>query len=201
MATRLVNLTLRVPSSSDAAALVEGTVRDIFRRPRTLSHVAVASTIARTFFGENLKDFSAKSRGGKDRWGAKWPDLAASTIQRKAGRKQSFGRLAKVVRKRTKRASGVEVGRSPKAFVPINVDTGRLIKSLTPSGTAGQPTYLPRTDQIATVDSQIMELGTEVPYAKYVQRKRPVLMETSKAAGFIATGLADGLVLIFKNVR
>jgi hypothetical protein len=58
--------------------------------------------------------------------------------------------------------------------VPIMIDSGRLIRSYRP-GTISRSRYYPPAEQVFEVDDSTVTVGTMVPYAKYAERKRPVL--------------------------
>lgn len=203
MGVRYVTINTRL-SPDQITRLIHQTLGQVFNRPTSPDHVTVASHISVGVFKENLKDFEAKSSWSTDRWGSRWKPLAPSTIVRKLGKavkilaqsqKAHERGMASVLRSGMRRSIG-----SLHTLVPINIDTGRLVRSLTPY-TGSRLSYSPSVDQIATVRRQELSIGTKVPYAKYVQNVRPILPTGAKTTPWVATALADGLEDIYSRVQ
>lgn len=202
MADRIVQIVTKL-SPEQITRAIHQTLQNAFNRPTSQDHVTVASHIAYEVFKENLSDFVPKSQSTTDRWGQRWKPLAPSTIRRKLGKAaKSLSRskdvaergLASVIRSGLRRGVAGLSG-----LVPINIDTGRLIRSLTPYN-GSRSNYAPPPDQVATVRNQELKLGTKVKYARHVQAVRPILPPADKVAPWVATGLADGLQEICSRV-
>lgn len=173
-------------------------------------------------FRENLTDFDAKSQSNPDRFGKTWKPLAPSTIRRKLGsqisrlnraRRERYERVFKdfsaqagvgtglspsEARALARRAALVNIGEDPS--VPINIETGRLRRSLEP-GWIGRAGYRPRKDQLFKASDQLFRFGTRVPYAKYVDRVRPIVPAAKNSAVWVRQGIAKSLLPILRRLQ
>lgn len=211
-------------SRRETAERIRQVVLGLQGREQTPYKEVLAGSIAWTVALENLADFEKKSAGLSDRFGLLWAPLAPSTIARKIGKwkKQltpaKARKLAKLIdrfsrqggpkmtaaqtRQRAIRLAWQQIA----GRVPINVDTGRLKASLTPS--AGLLATLTGTgDQIARVRQNALEFGSAVPYAKYThfgtnrQPARPVLPPAAHYRGWVRDGVVRGLPLVFDRLE
>ena len=118
-------------------------------------------------------DYRDKSRGGSDVTGYQWKPLSPRTIEarwRKQFGKGWRGRVAGIQkREATKGLAKTKTGkvRPSRLAVAIGIDTGRLVNSLD-FKTTGNP------DQIFTVSSKALTVGSAVLYAGYFDRPRRI---------------------------
>ena len=94
--------------------------------------------------------FQAKARGNTDVLSEQWAPLKPSTVKEKK-----------------------RLGLSDYRARLINRRSDRLISSLKPAPLSGRH-YRPPEDQVFDVDGPFVIVGTSVPYAKFVHRKRPL---------------------------
>lgn len=74
----------------------------------------------------------------------------------------------------------------------ILVNTGRLLKSFTPSEIGGG-FYKPVKDQIALFEGSKITFGTKVPYASYVNKDRPILPSPDQCSKWVQEGVQDAM--------
>ena len=148
--------------------------------------------IQQTIFERWHTGYIAKSHAGQDEFGNEWDPLAPSTLAEKTlspskrvnrstqwqKRYNSLVRQLRAAGMSSKdaqaKAGSLAWGsmmNAPQA-TPINIDTTRLERSLSPEGSE---------DSIRTMGNP-MELGTDVEYAKYVNASRRILPTPSEAA-------------------
>ena len=179
---------------------------------KTASRVLVAHGIRHTL-EENLKDFVAKSSGGTDRNGDSWKPLAESTIRKKLrspNRGPARRAILDLIKKFSIQASAAGLsprdarqraitaaqefidrpsGRDRSASVPINVDTKRMMQSLRPGSVSGRGRYTPPKEQKITATRGRVVILTEVPYAKFASKSRPIMMPAETLTQFFREGM------------
>jgi hypothetical protein len=122
------------------------------------------------------EDFMLKTTGQPDKDGNKWAPLAPSTFWKRlythALSLYSETHTPDKVKNRAARYAWQAIATATTTL--INVRTHRLEKSLRP-GKLSQYSYVPPSEQIFEVSRKGLTLGTEVPYAPHVHKKRPIL--------------------------
>jgi len=111
------------------------------------------------------KEFLIKSKRGTDSTGIKWKELSQRTIMYKSlqrGEKTAFKKLSRSEKMQFRMNRNV----------PINIDTGKLVKSLKP-GRVVDGKYIPVTNQKVEANSRGIKIELKLPYADDVQRERP----------------------------
>ncbi len=168
-------------------------------------------SIRRSPVGEYIADivltrwhtgYMRKSAGVQDEFGNGWKRLALVTLAEKRRRraggwremdrasmwKRRHGQLVKQLlsagfsmEDAQDKATDLAWG---SAGVPINIDTTRLITSLDP-GYSGP-------DQVREVSDEVVRLGTEVEYAKYVNKQRRILPNQAEVRAWLRE-VAEGI--------
>lgn len=215
--TRIVNVRFR-GTRAQAVKAVRDFVSDLSGNVETRPQRELAGSIAKDVFGENRRQFLKKSRAGADDFGETWKPLADSTVRRKlakqkgkvtAGQNRRFKSLQERNRKRAA-ALGLRIVEAMKqadaaalagaGIVPINIETRRLIKSITPGGGDGLSYRKPR-EQVFRLQRRTITLGSSVEYTKYVQKARRIMMTAKEARGTIAKATSRSLPAIIRVSR
>ena len=128
------------------------------------------------------REFLIKSKGESDSFGTVWQPLAESTRIYKSIKPGEFRKYKLHLWDKNRTATK---GLTKKELladreVPINIDTGRLLKAIKPNRfTNGR--YIAGPDQIVTVTLRNIKFEVTVPYASAVDTVRPIWIEFEQA--------------------
>lgn len=112
----------------------------------------------------------------KRQWGGIFRSLLAKFLLQGMGNIEAHVKAAKLAWAIMKsRGAKTRIDTLGNRNVPILRVTDRLLNSITPGRyVASSGVYSPPTEQIFTIRSDSVTIGSKVPYAKYVHRKRPL---------------------------
>jgi hypothetical protein len=121
------------------------------------------------------KEFMVKSKGEIDSYGEQWKPLAESTKIYKSLRPGEYRKYKMNLWNGNRTATKGKTKRELLADrdVPINIDTGRLVKALKPNRFSNG-VYIPRADQQVRVTASSIHFKLLVPYADDVNAVRPI---------------------------
>lgn len=138
---------------------------EIYGLPRKMRSPDFMGLLTHGVFRRLHSSFLTRSVGGQDQYGGNWAPLSPARRRFKSKRR-------------------------PGSEATINIFTGRLINSFQPSPrTRGG--YSPGRDQLANISPGKAELGSKVPYAKYVNAQRNLLPDNMTQ--LISDALGDAL--------
>lgn len=172
-----------------------GALRRIYESAKeTLGSEVPLEVLSDTVFTNWHTAFIAKAHGGEDEFGESWEPLAESTKKKKRGksmgeqvRRDWYDRAnqlqAQLVASGMTRQEAADkaagMAWDDPTDVLINIDTTRLESSLSPEG---------HPDQIRQDVGGAVQMGTSVPYAKYVNGARRFQPTASELATWVRTG-------------
>jgi hypothetical protein len=145
------------------------------------------NTLTINLFQRIYKAYVEKSYGAADDLGNTWPALAESTIQMKS---RPSGALRSARSRERKSLRGLKPLKDSRRL--IMRETDRLINSLKPAITRGQGFYTPRKDQMVYTSTRAFTIGTEVEYAKYHNKTRPVIPDN--AGEWVTASINEAIV-------
>lgn len=167
---------------------------------RAIKESRPSELIARVVLTRWHTGFMRKSGGLPDEFGNEWSDILPETKRRKRAfhtqnarnrRRRWDTRHREIVAQLVVAGMGLEDARAKATELawgpsraPINIDTERLEKSLRP--------HHANSDQVRDVAKDLVRVGTEVPYAKYVNRKRRVKPTRDEVMAWL-TDVADSI--------
>lgn len=145
--------------------------KKIDRRKNTYLSTFFNSWILYYLFERIHKEFIIKSTGSRDSQGTKWKPLSESRRLYKPIRRGELSSAQRRMLRSGKTKKEALSDRDP----PINIDTGRLLKSLKPGRVLSGKYVSNNPDQAVSVTSKGFKFVIKVPYADEVQDVRPFL--------------------------